>query len=336
MSKPKPGDSPWEIDENSFPRSGSRREQMKFLVAYAILAPSSHNTQPWKFAIEEEDTLALFMDPKGWLRVADSDQREWHISSGCALENLVLAAQHFGFAPQVAYFPDPQDATLAARVKMGESALDAEPPSDALFQAITTRHTNHQVFQTRPVEEAALQSLRNCLEETGIQLFLNDEAPLKRAVDELIVEADALEFANPNFREELGYWIGQGVFGTPWLISKIGQMAMSYVNMGKATSKKDSELLMSAPVLGLICSEDNERETQLKVGRIFERIYLTSTRLGLGLQPMSQIVQIPQVKAKLARLTPCPNWYPQQPFRLGYAEPEKSHTPRRPLGSFLI
>lgn len=85
-----------------------------------------------------------------------------------------------------------------------------------------------------------------------------------------------MEFADPAFREELGYWIGQGVFGTSWLMSKIGKLAVTHINMGASTAKKDSAVLMSSPVLGLISSNDNSRETQIKVGQIYQRLSLVA------------------------------------------------------------
>jgi len=39
----------WQINEQDFPRGEDSTEKLKFLIRYAILAPSSHNTQPWKF-----------------------------------------------------------------------------------------------------------------------------------------------------------------------------------------------------------------------------------------------------------------------------------------------
>jgi nitroreductase len=46
--------TPYEIDEERFPRTGSTQEEYAFLIRYAILAPSSHNTQPWKFEIRDD------------------------------------------------------------------------------------------------------------------------------------------------------------------------------------------------------------------------------------------------------------------------------------------
>ena len=95
---------PWEIDEKSFPRDGTKSEKIRFLLGYAILAPSTFNTQPWRFMIREQE-LMVFADMERWLRISDADQRELYISVGCALENLLIAARHFGFASTISYFP---------------------------------------------------------------------------------------------------------------------------------------------------------------------------------------------------------------------------------------
>jgi hypothetical protein len=58
--------------------------------------------------------------------------------------------------------------------------------------------------------------------------------------------------------------------------------------------------------------------------------------LGFNVQPMSQIIEVAELKAELIKLLPMPELYPQHLFRLGYAEPEKSHTPRRPIEEVLV
>ncbi|MFN9911868.1 MAG: nitroreductase family protein, partial [Pirellulaceae bacterium] len=51
----------WKIDGTHYPVSGSMPDRLRFLLQYAVLAPSSHNTQPWKFRIES-NRIDLFMD----------------------------------------------------------------------------------------------------------------------------------------------------------------------------------------------------------------------------------------------------------------------------------
>ena len=44
----------WYISESDFPYDGSARDKLRFLLRYALLAPSPYNTQPWLFRIEGE------------------------------------------------------------------------------------------------------------------------------------------------------------------------------------------------------------------------------------------------------------------------------------------
>lgn len=323
--------SPWQIDKNDFPFDGSSEDQMKFLLRYAILAPSSHNTQPWKFSIKGS-RIEVYVDRTRWLRVADPDQRELFISAGCALENLLVAGEHFGFKYKLNYFPGREDVVAEVQFQPNGSSSIRE----GLLDVIPVRITNHNAYNETPISPDDLRSINNCFDEKDIFLHITDQPDIKRNVDEMIVQADATQFSDPDYREELGYWIGQGVFGASWLMSKIGQLAVTHINMGKGLGKKDSQLLMSSPVLAVISSTVNDRESQVKVGQVFERVFLTATTLGVSIHPMSQILEIPQLKEQVEELIPMSNVNAQQTFRMGYGEPEKDHTPRRPLEEVLI
>jgi nitroreductase len=335
MKKYDPMVTPWQIKEQDFPQDRDPTEKLQFLLRYAILAPSSHNTQPWKFSVGE-DEIQVLVDRTRRLKVADPDQRELYISVGCALENLLIAAEHFGYGHQVAYLPEPANEELAATVKFmphGEPSPFREP---ALFEAISSRHTNRKIYEERPIPQSDLQHLQNRCVEEGIWLHMTDDLEIKRKADELIIRGDAVQFSDPAFREELGYWIGQGLLGTPWLMSKMAQLTVTYMNMSKGQAKKDSEVLMSAPVLAALSSEVNNRESQVKVGQVFERVCLAATILGIRVHPMSQILEIPELKTEVGKLIPKSDVFPLHTFRLGYAEQEKGHTPRRPLEEVLV
>lgn len=323
---------PWKIDEALFPANGSISDRLRFMLQYAVLAPSSHNTQPWKFRIDG-NRIDLFMDETRWLKVCDDDQRELHISVGCCLENLLVAADHYGLRHQVKYLPDSYNPMHAVGVEFmdgGSAEIDSQ-----FFPMIPVRHTNHGEYDGRSIPEDVQKQLSGCA-EPNIHVQLTSDQSIKQIVEELVVRADAIEFADPAFRKELGYWIGQGVFGTSWLMSKIGKLAVTHINMGISTAKKDSAVLMSSPVLGLISSEDNTRETQIKVGQIYQRLSLLAASFDIWCQPMSQIVQVKEIKQAVAKIQPDPLLFPQLPFRLGFAEPEKQRTPRRSLTEVLV
>lgn len=346
--------TPWQVSERDFPREGSSTGKLKFLLRYAILAPSSHNSQPWKFHLRDS-VIGIFTDKDRWLKVADADQRELYISVGCALENLLIAAEHFGYAHQEEYFPEGEDSLVAA-VKLTPQGKIGKPRDPVLFEQIPKRYTNHNLYETRKIPKAEMAQLHACIYEEGFWMFSTNEGPyilyteeeLRRRIDELITRADAIQLTDRAYTKELGFWFGQGAFGTPWLMTKIGQLALTYLNISKGQTKKDSEMLLSAPALVALASAVDDRKSQVLAGQIFDRIALTATSLGMAIHPMSQILEVPEikdelrellevpeVKAEVAKLSPEENVFPQQTFRLGYAEPEKEHTPRRPLEEVL-
>ena len=53
---------PWQISSDDFPHDGSAEEKLWFAVNYAVLAPSTHNTQPWRFRIHGLE-VDLHADP---------------------------------------------------------------------------------------------------------------------------------------------------------------------------------------------------------------------------------------------------------------------------------
>ena len=70
------------------------------MVEYATKAPSGHNTQPWRFK-STGDGLVIVPNFDVALPVVDHDNRELYISLGCATENLMISAKHFGYEAEI-------------------------------------------------------------------------------------------------------------------------------------------------------------------------------------------------------------------------------------------
>jgi hypothetical protein len=62
---------------------------------------------------------------------------------------------------------------------------------------------------------------------------------------------------NPAWREELAYWMGQGVCGMPWLIAQLGHPATAYLNLGKPPQRSDREMLMCVSALLVSINNDD-------------------------------------------------------------------------------
>jgi nitroreductase len=291
----------WGVSEQDFPDTAPIESRLRFLLRYAILAPSTKNSQPWAFSVQG-NRIHIIADFRQRQLIADPDRRELYISLGCALENLLVAAEHFGFRHGVSYFPQPGDDELAVTVIFAPGGVPSHARAGATLNAILRRHNDNGVFR-----------------------------------DALTLQADRVEFANPAFRKELGYWIGRGVFGAPPLLAGLGRLAVSKLDLGATVAEQDHAILESAPLLGLITAAGDSHLAHLRAGQLFERLWLTATALGVSIHPMSQTMRRPELRSAVAELLPSPGWTPQHLFRVGYSSREEQHhTPRRPVEDVLV
>ena len=93
------------------------KEQARSMIGCAVLAPSSHNTQPWFFQLSES-AVDLFADRTRALPANDPEDRELAISCGCALTNLRIGAASAGLHVQVRLLPKPEEPDLLARMSL--------------------------------------------------------------------------------------------------------------------------------------------------------------------------------------------------------------------------
>ncbi len=323
---PKPY-SAWNVEEYEFPRHGTLDEKLKFLLNYAILAPSLHNTQPWKFTVRGSEVRVL-VDRNRQLRVADPDARELYISVGCALENILTAATYFGLSTALTYFPDPKDEIGVATIIFEDVGSKASLADQERFHAIPLRHTNRQTYANKPLNERDVQHLQACLNEKNVTLTVTDDPVTKQEIDSLVISADITQFADPDYRDELNNWISQGEFGYRWLIARMGQLAATYIDSHHKPTKANADIVLNAPLLGLLSTSSNDRLAQIQTGQVFERIALNATTLNIGLQPLSQILQVSDLKPAVSKLFPGAAAAPQMAFRLGYTDVAQDATAR--------
>jgi hypothetical protein len=108
------------------------------LVADAPRAPSSHNTQPWRFRLTGTG-VELYAERTRALPVNDPNDRELAISCGAALANLTVSAAHHGWRWAVELNPT-DDPDHLASVEL----TPADASGHQLWDAIRTRTTSRK------------------------------------------------------------------------------------------------------------------------------------------------------------------------------------------------
>jgi nitroreductase len=326
----------WDVSEDDFPRASPIEAQLGFLLRYAILAPSTRNSQPWAFSVQGR-RVHLIADFRKSQPVADPDRRELYLSLGCALENLLVAAEHFGFGHGVSYFPERGVPGLVATVTFEPGGTPSEARAGATLAAIVRRHNDDGVFRPAPLPTQLRLRLLACCVESDLQVHLTDDNHFRHWIDALTLEADRSEFADPAFRKELGYWIRQGVFGPAPVKAQLGRPPMARLDLAEPVVERDHAIVESAALLGLISATGDSHLLHVRAGQLFERVWLTATAMGVSINPMSQTMRHPQLRAAVGELLPSTGWVPQHLFRVGYSSRnEERHSPRQPVDDVVV
>jgi hypothetical protein len=335
----------WNINETEFPRTGAPREQLQFLLNYAVLAPSSHNTQPWLFKVGDE-TIELYADKTRILPIADPQGRELIISSGAALFNLRIALHYFGYKGQIKTFPDPTNPDLLARIKLGCS-VQQDADTHLLFEAIQKRHTNREDYEDWNVPQSLLKWLQTDAELEGAWLHIVKKDTLRNKVAELVAQGDRLLMADSNYRRELATWIRSGNSknhdGIPGYVQGINEhldfatpllaLVLRTFDVGDSIAERSRKLVESSPVLAVLGTKYDTPAYWLAAGQALERLLLRGQAVGLSASFLNQPIQVPSLRSQLRQIIN-ETGYPQILLRLGFGV-EVKPTPRRAVEEVL-
>lgn len=308
---------------------------MQFLEA-AVLAPSSHNTQPWKFRLQDGG-IELWADRTRALPVNDPDDRELAISCSCALFNLRVAAAHAGVPVRIRLLPDPHNNDLLASVEMASSST-APTNLAMLWAALAQRRTYRKAFAKRAVSADVEGMLAATAAQELAWLHPIAGETARHATAALVAEGDAAQWASASWRRELSMWMhpnrrGDGMT-LPGLATPLAQAVVRTFDMGQGVGAKDQQLADASPLLAVLGTDGDTLEHWLLAGQALQHVLLVAHSLGLQASYLNQPVQIPSLRTRLQLFLGRPG-HPQVLLRLGYPEETLPASPRRALADVI-
>lgn len=305
------------------------------LIRSAVLAPSSHNTQPWLFRILES-AIDLYADRRKVLPINDPDDRELLISCGCALMNLRIAAAVMGLDARTNLLPAPDKADWLAHISFArKSSASFEEAMLAAF--IEQRRTYRKRFSPREVGATVLNQLIEAAKCEGVWLRpLASEASRLNAAS-LVAEGDAAQWANSSWRSELAAWMhprrrGDGLT-VPALAAPFARFVVCTFNLGSGIGAKDRELAETSPLLVVLGTLGDQRRDWLLAGQALEHVLLVACRHGLQASYLNQPIQVASLRPKLQKLVG--DGFPQILMSLGYPVDDVPSTPRRDVAGVI-
>ncbi len=324
--------------------------RLRYALHAAVLAPSVHNTQPWRFRVVsgDEPHIDVLMDESRELPALDPAHRQLVMSCGAALAALRIGLRGCALEPQVERFPDGPDSPVIARVRVSDLKT-ADMRAREQMQLLLTRRSYRGPVTEQPLEPAVQEQLREAVTPGAV---LDVVPPNQwRAVEHLVVQA-ALELAETTDADaEVRSWTRlderahDGVPAANWQRTSEQTAGAPVVQRDFAQGRpvpgrRGTPPVDSDPLLAVLLTPADTPGDWVAAGEALLRLALQAQGLGVALGYVNQPTEIAGLREDLtALLQPLPEGcqVPQLVLRLGYpAQPLPPATPRRPVRAVLV
>jgi hypothetical protein len=310
------------------------------LVRYATLAPSSHNTQCWRFGIEPH-AITILPDLARRCPAVDPDDHHLFVSLGCAAENLVQAARAHGLAALASF----DGARSALRIALEPATAQTSP----LFQAIPQRQSTRAEYDGRPLSGDDLRALEGAAAGDGMQLILLTDKPAREKALEFVVQGNSAQMNDKAFVDELKAWIrfsasdavrlGDGLYaassGNPSVPAWLGHLMFGMFFTEKGENDKYARHVRSSAGIAVFVGPANDKAGWISVGRAYERFALQATALGVRTAHLNQPVEVAALRPSFASFLGVDGRRPDLVVRFGRG-PTLPPSLRRPLQAVLV
>jgi nitroreductase len=256
---------------------------------------------------------------------------------GAALLNLRIAMLAGGHSPLVRLLPDQGQRDLAATVTIGP-AVPATPEIRVLAEAIPRRQTNRRPFGSTSIPQLILDELAAAARTEAAGLEMVDPATTA-AVLSVARSAEHRRRADPRYRRELAEWTShdrERTDGVPAAAfgprPELAALPLRDFDLAHSTHRRVARFEANPTIAVLYTASDTTRDW-LCAGQALEHVLLTATARGLATTPLTQAIEVPELRDLLN--APEKPGMVQSIVRFGYAGRVRQ-APRRPLADVLL
>lgn len=335
---------PWTQSETDYPKLGTVREQINFIARYGILAPSVHNTQPWIIKHVNDHSLHITPDWTRQLAFSDTTNRGIYLSLGSCVLNILVAADHFGWAVDYRIVPG-EDSSTGVNLNFQPRSANNSSLLGSLFPGIRARRSYKIPFRDGEVPQRTTQVLSH-IRYGSARISVSRDKGIIAKVAQLHF-ASTLEFTtNRDFSREVSSWMRLsgtaktdgmpgftfGLSTVPSLLAKVAtRLSPSAV---KVVAKKDLAILSHAPAIGAVFVNKETPEELICAGLAYQHGGTSLASEKIFLAPKAAAIEAGHGK-DLAKILGA-DGQPQIYFGLGFGDTIVRHTPRRSFEDIVL
>ncbi len=319
--------SPGHADENAALLAKLDRTAIETL-ALSTRAPSGHNTQPWTVSVLDKEHWIVGIEATRRLPAVDPTARETLLSLGAFLENLVVAAGHYGYAVEYEVIAHaPTDANVI------DLRLRKTGPVEQPLDRIRLRRTVRNGYLPSEIKSTDLASVIG--REEGFHYFPRGSTAAAY-LSEGTIEANRRQAFRDKAEEELASWIrwsaadaakfrngltpaGMEIEGlTGWYVSHFyNRAAVLTKSFRETTIKQVMERVAQGGGWLVLSSPGSAVSTLIETGRKFQRMWLRLRDRNIAIHPMTQMLEEAPWREQVARSLGI-DGTPQFILRIGY------------------
>jgi hypothetical protein len=312
------------------------------LVRLATLAPSSHNTQCWKFAVDAKGrSITILPDLSRRCPAVDPDDHHVFVSLGCATENLVQGALVHGLKGEAQFDP----ASEAVPVML--EATPAQTPP--LAMALALRQCTRGDYDGQALSSNELALLQRAGSSHKVRLLLQTDRQAMAQTLDYVIQGNTAQMADAAFVKELKTWIRfngadavrmrDGLYsacsGNPTIPSWIGDLAFRWVFTAKGENDKVARQVRSSAGIAVFVGQVADKAHWVEVGRCYERFALQAAALGVRNAFLNQPLEVAALRPPFAAALGLAGQRPDLVVRFGRG-PTLPRSLRRPIDAVLV
>ncbi len=308
------------------------QEALRF-IGWVTLAPSTHNTQPWKFNVSDEEVV-VSIDKERAVAMADPDFRDMFISVGALIRQAEIIGKQLDNVEDLSISADAEIEEVArftlSPSKKWSSFLDSQLANDISTRQNYRGKYTKKTVAVREVMDIANETVIETNRKSKVAFHVYDvKSEQAQKLCTLTADGIAEAYKSPEFRTEVANHINNnfsknetGLHGYSLtlntLLSVIVPELMRRKDIGRKLSQLNLKGMLGSQGIVVVSTEDDTPTDWLDAGRATIDLILDLKTRGIQTSIYAAAIEIGSLRSEVHQVLSKDDQHAQLMFTYGY------------------